>query len=367
MSTPYKMEYVTFGNTGLKVSRLGFGLMTLVDVDQAIALLETARDYGCNFFDNAEAYGNPRGTCELIFGEAYGILRKMNPFKWRRSDLVITTKIYFGVNGAKTQNALDQSVIGENELGLSAKHIHEGLRGALKRTGLDYFDVVYAHRYDNCTPMVEIVRAFTKIIRDGKAFYWGTSMWPSHRVLEAYWIAKCYDLIPPVVEQCKHSMLCRQYVEKEYLALFDAPYHLATTVWGGLDSGILTGKYLNNQMPSNSRLHKNDRLSLFYPKIPQWKHDKVAQLKAFAESELNTSVAQLALAWCMKNPNVTVIIVGAKRDEQLNVFECMDVVQKLDEDKMKKIEQILENKPELDAGLYSNFGRSKRSFRKAKL
>eukprot|EP01084_Bolivina_argentea_P056606 103556_1 len=361
------MEYVNFGNTGLKVSRLGLGLMTFVDVEQAIALLETARNYGCNFFDNAEAYGDPRGTAESIFGEAYKILKTQDKFKWRRSDLVITTKIYFGVNGKKAKHALDRSVIGENELGVSAKHIHEGLRGALNRTGLEYFDVIYAHRFDAVTPMLEIVRSFTKIIRDGKAFYWGTSMWPSERVLEAYWVAKCNNLIPPVVEQCKHSMLCREYVEKEYLPLFRAPYGLATTIWGGLDSGILTGKYLNDQMPENSRLHKNDRLSVFYSKIPQWKHDKVAKLKQLAESELDTSVSQLSLAWCLKNPNVTVIIVGAKRDSQLNVFECMDVVQKLDDDTMEKIEQILENKPELDVGLHGDFGRVKRSFRKAKL
>eukprot|EP01083_Nonionella_stella_P207013 752442_1 len=165
------MEYRTLGKTGLKVSRLGFGMMVFQNLEQTLATLEASRNYGCNFFDGAEAYGTPRGQCERLFGEAHPILLKRDPLKWRRTDLVITTKLMFGPSGHPKQTW--GSGFGENELGLSRKHITEGMNQALKRTGLNYFDVVYAHRYDEITPIFEIVSAFTELIKEKKAFYWG--------------------------------------------------------------------------------------------------------------------------------------------------------------------------------------------------
>ena len=147
------MEYRQFGATGLKVSRLGFGNMTFRNLDQSIELLEKARSYGCNFFDGAEGYGIPRGKCEKLFGEALEILQRRDPVKWRRSDLVITTKLYFGVGEPDAYFSIGQ--FGENELGCSYKHVMEGMNAALQRTKLDYFDVVYAHRYDPVTPLEE--------------------------------------------------------------------------------------------------------------------------------------------------------------------------------------------------------------------
>ena len=240
MST--SMEYVQFGNTGLKVSRLGFGCMTFRELDQSIELLETARNAGVNYFDNAEFYGKPNGSAEILFGKAYKLLKEQQPLKYRRSEMVITTKIFFGPNPNVTFGNFNS--FGQNELGLSRKHLMEGINNSLKRMQLEYVDVIYAHRFDPITPMKEIVQGFTDIIKSGKALYWGTSQWPANKIIEAYWIAKVYNLIAPVVEQPKYSMLERKYLEYEYKVVFDNQYNIATTIWGALDSGILTGMYI---------------------------------------------------------------------------------------------------------------------------
>eukprot|EP01083_Nonionella_stella_P263657 895405_1 len=290
------MEYIQFGNTGLKVSRLGFGIMTFETVEQAIELLETSRNYGCNFFDGAEAYGSPRGTAEKLFGVAYQKLREKDPLKWRRSDLIITTKIFFGPNGSNKPTDWTNPDFGENEFGVSRKHLFEGINAALKRLRLDYVDIVYAHRDDPVTPLLETVRSFTQIIQNGKAFYWGTSMWPVERIIEAYWIAQKYNLIPPVVEQCKYSMLERKYVENVYLPLFNNRYQYATTIWGALDSGILTGKYLDDTTKVG-RYAKGDKWKHFYGDVPQEKNEKVRKLKTLNQNEgLTCSITDLALA-----------------------------------------------------------------------
>jgi len=251
------------------------------------------------------------------------------------------------------------SPMGENELGLSRKHIQEGMDGALKRTGLKYFDIVYAHRYDVLTPMLEIVQAFTSLIRDNKVFYWGTSMWPPHRIIEAHWIAKVHGLIAPIVEQNKYSMLERNYLEKMYLPVFDARYQYATTIWGVLDSGILTGKHLKGVV-KGSRL---DQYKAHYGAIPNEKHEKVRKLMELAENELGCSLADLAIAWAMKNDNVTVVILGASKVEQLSTFGACKIVKQLDDKMMERIEKILDNKPKIDDAIYGNMGREERNFR----
>ena len=185
----FEMEYRMLGGTGLKVSCLGLGTMTFNSTDQAKELMTTARKYGVNFFDNAELYGEPLGQAEAYFGEALEQLQKENGLLWRRSDLVITTKLFFGPSGDPKQenNPMTlQNQVGKNEAGLSRKHIVEGMKGSLKRMKLDYVDVVFAHRWDPLTPTLEVVRAFTQLIRDGKAYYWGTSMWTAQKITEAY-------------------------------------------------------------------------------------------------------------------------------------------------------------------------------------
>ena len=182
----FEMEYRLMGGTGLKVSCLGFGSMTFNSKDQAKELMSVARKYGVNFFDNAELYGEPLGDAEVFFGQAYAELLAEDPLLWRRSDLVITTKLFFGPSGDRTQANTPMTVYGANERGTSMKHIIEGMNNSLKRMNLEYVDVVMAHRWDPLTPTEEVVRAFTKLIRDGKAFYWGTSCWTPQKITEAY-------------------------------------------------------------------------------------------------------------------------------------------------------------------------------------
>ena len=176
---------------------------------------------------NIEFYGTPPSTAEILFGQAYKRLQDKYPVKFRRSDMVITTKIFFGPNDKVT--FFDWNTFGQNEFGLSRKHLMEGIDASLKRMQLKYVDVVYAHRFEDLTPMKEIVEGFTDIIKSGKAFYWGTSQWPAHKIIEAYWTAKKFNLIPPVVEQPKYSMLERKYLEGEYLSVFNRRYNIATT------------------------------------------------------------------------------------------------------------------------------------------
>jgi len=197
----------------------------------------------------------------IFFGKALKELQKEDPDLWRRSDLVITDKIYMGTSDNKQANRIDR-YFGQNELGLSRKHLIEGMTDLLKRLQLEYVDIIYAHRYDGLTPMLEIVQGFNYIIQKGWASYWGTSMWPAQKLTEAYWIAKINHLIPPVVEQPIYNMFARQYVELEYLPMFELPYGLGTSIFSPLDAGILTGKY-NKEIPKDSRLG-GDRLAIWF-------------------------------------------------------------------------------------------------------
>eukprot|EP01084_Bolivina_argentea_P287310 492989_1 len=256
------MEYRILGNTGLKVSCLGLGMMTLDSEDQAIELISTVRKYGVNFFDNAELYGRPCGTGEKLFGSALKKLQEKDPKLYRRSELVITTKLFFGCGDGNQPNTKNRKYA-PNELGLSRKHLIEGINESLERLQLDYVDIIYAHTVDALTPTEEIVMGFTDIIRNGKAFYWGTSGWPAQKITEAYWIAKINNWIPPVVEQPPYNMFNRTQVEKDLLPMFYAPYKIGTTIWGPLDAGILTGKYVK-EVPKDSRLGDGNSLGKWW-------------------------------------------------------------------------------------------------------
>merc|ERR1712241_1165850 len=213
----------------------------------------------------------------------------------------------------------------------------------------DYVDIVYAHRYDPTTPMLEIVRAFNKLIQDGKAFYWGTSMWTAQKLTEAYWVAKINNLIPPVVEQPMYNMLRRDIVEDAYLPLMEAPYNMGMTVWSPLDSGVLTGKYVK-EIPKDSRLGGNNRLGNNWfgnEKYIGNKNEKVAKLMEIAK-DMGVSMVSLALAWVIKNKNVSVCMLGGSKAYQLE--QNMDAIAtaiKLDAEALEKIEKILDNKPKM--------------------
>jgi len=347
----FDMEYRLLGGTGLKVSVMGFGSMTFDNEDNAVELLETCRKYGVNFFDNAELYGSPLGNGETLFGKALKKLQQKDPVLWRRSDLVITTKLFFFDGTGKQKNG-PMVNYAKNEVGLSRKHLMEGIKGSLQRLQLDYVDVIYAHRYDALTPMEEIVRGFTDIIRSGKALYWGTSMWTSQKITEAYWVAKLNNLIPPVVEQPIYNMFAREIVENEYAPLYESPYELGTTIWSPLDSGILTGKY-NENVPSDSRLNEKNRLSIwlrnYYEMTKDEKIEIVKSLMAYAKEKLNTSVAILALAWVIKNRHVSVCLLGGTKPQQVEEnMKALEIASKLTKENLEEIEKLLKNKPRPD-------------------
>ncbi|MCP5053693.1 MAG: voltage-dependent potassium channel subunit beta [bacterium] len=323
------MEYRSLGTSGLKVSALSFGSWVTfgdqVKEDTAYQCMKAAYDAGVNFFDTAEEYAD--GKAETTMGH---ILKRAG---WKRSDLVISTKIFWGGSGP-------------NDRGLSRKHIIEGTEASLARLHLDYVDLIYCHRPDIHTPIIETVRAMNYLINQGKAFYWGTSEWSSAQITKAYYIARRERLMPPTMEQPQYNMFHRKRVEKEYLPLY-AQMGLGTTIYSPLDCGMLTGKY-NNGMPDNTRAslpHYDWLKSTFKGNKAEQKLAKIRQLESIA-MKMGISVAQLALAWCLKNPNVSSVITGASQPGQvIENMKAIDIVGKLSHDIMTNIESILGNKP----------------------
>jgi voltage-dependent potassium channel beta subunit len=289
-------------------------------------MMKTAYDAGVNFFDNAEVYAN--GESEILMGKA---IKKAG---WKRSDLVVSTKIFWGGDGP-------------NDKGLSRKHIIEGTNAALTRLQMDYVDLIFAHRPDINTPIEETVRAFTHIINQGKAYYWGTSEWGATQIMEAYAIARREHLIPPQMEQPQYHMFHRDRVESEYAHLYKE-IGLGTTIWSPLASGLLTGKY-NEGMPDGTRasLEGYEWLrSRFTDETAIKRIAKVGQMIPIAK-DLGATMAQLALAWTLKNPNVSTTITGASRPEQVaENMKAIEFVDKLTPDVIERIEEILENKPQ---------------------
>jgi voltage-dependent potassium channel beta subunit len=324
------MEYRFLGRSGLKVSALSFGSWVTfgeqVDTDLAYKQMKTAYDAGVNFFDNAEAYES--GKSETIMGK---VLQKAG---WKRSDLVLSTKIFWGGNGP-------------NDKGLSFKHIKEGTEASLKRMQTGYVDLLFCHRPDLYTPVEETVWAMDQMIREGKALYWGTSEWSAEQIRKAYDFARQEHLRPPLMEQPQYHMFHRDRVEKEYEMLY-RDIGLGTTIWSPLASGLLTGKY-NDGIPKGSRLdlEKYSWLKeiLLETEDGRSRLEKVKKLVPVA-GDLGITMPQMALAWCLKNKNVSTVITGASNVKQVEQnMSAMDVVDKLDDEVMETIEEILDNKP----------------------
>ena len=326
------MEYRRLGKSGLKVSALSLGAWVTyggqVGEETAYNCMLAAFEAGVNFFDNAEAYA--RGNAEIVMGN---VIKKAG---WKRSDLVISTKLFWGGDGP-------------NDSGLSRKHLFEGIHSSLKRLQLDYVDLLFCHRPDKNTPIEETVWAMHQIVQQGKALYWGTSEWSAAQIMEAYGIARREHLYPPSMEQPEYNMFNRQRVEKEYAALYQT-VGLGTTIYSPLASGLLTGKY-NSGIPGGTRVTLDG-----YTWLKEWFQsdevkrniEKVIQLGAIAQ-EIGANTAQLALAWCLKNPNVSTAITGASKPEQVKEnMKSIDLLARLDETTMARIEEILQNKPEPD-------------------
>lgn len=323
------MEYRRLGKSGLKVSALSLGSWVTfgkqVDINDAKALLKAAYDAGVNFFDNAEGY--EAGESETIMGAAIGELGL------QRDTFIVSSKVFWGGDRP-------------TQLGLSAKHVRDACDQALQRLGVDYLDLFFCHRPDVDTPVEETVRAMHQLVMQGKVLYWGTSEWDAQRITEAHRVARQEHLTPPVVEQPQYNLFTREKVEADYLPLYEQ-YGLGTTTWSPLASGLLTGKYLDG-IPEDSRLNLPGYewlRDLVLDQSGQHKLARVRRLQPVAE-RLGISLTHLALAWCLKNPNVSTVILGASRLSQLeDNLAALDVVPKLSEEVMARIDEIMGNRP----------------------
>ncbi|GAO18479.1 uncharacterized protein UV8b_07292 [Ustilaginoidea virens] len=339
MSKPADMPPMTYrflGRSGLQVSSVSLGgWLTYgghVDREGTFACMKAAYDCGVNFFDCAEGYAG--GESEIVMGEA------IKKFGWKRNDIVVSTKIYWGQ--ANGENAV-------NNTGLSRKHIVEGVKASLGRMDLEYVDVIFAHRPDRHTPIEETVRAFNHVIDTGKAFYWGTSDWSADEIAQAWRYADKLGLVGPVTEQPAYNMLQREKVEAEFAHLYRET-GLGLTVWSPLRQGILSGKYRDG-IPEDSRFAQTsvDFIQGYWKRTSQDTWDgivaQVNRLEPVAD-RLNMKLSTLALAWVLKNPNVSTAITGASKVEQ--VFEnCRAVaaVDQLTPEVMDEIDRVLNNKP----------------------
>ena len=323
------MNYRRLGKTGLKVSELSYGSWVTfsfqLGVDSAAEIMKLAYDNGVNFFDNAEAYAN--GQAEIIMGEA---IKKLG---WSRDTYIVSSKVFFG--GEKP-----------TQCGLSHKHIIDACHGALKRFQVDYLDLYFCHRPDPETPIEETVRAMHTLVLQGKVCYWGTSEWSAPEIEEAYRISRELGLTPPSMEQPEYNMFARDKMEHEYLQLFEQE-QLGTTIWSPLASGLLTGKYMDGT-PDGSRTSLENYKFIrdqFESADYIERHKKVQELYQLAE-ELSLPLVNLALCWCLKNQNVSTVILGASKIEQLKQnLQSLDHMNILDDSVMDRIDGILKNKP----------------------
>ncbi len=321
------MNYRRLGKTGLKVSELSYGSWVTfsfqVGLDDASDLMKLAYENGVNFFDNAEAYAS--GESEIIMGKV------LKNHGWSRDSYVISSKVFWG--GEKP-----------TQRGLSHKHVIDACNNALKRLQLDYLDLYFCHRPDPETPIEETVRAMHTLVMQGKICYWGTSEWSANQIQEAYKISKDLNLTPPSMEQPQYNMFEREKMEKEYISIFETE-KMGTTIWSPLASGLLTGKYIEG-MPENTRTSlKNYKFikDSFESEEFKTKHDKVKELQNLA-NELNLPLTNLALGWCLKNDNVSTVIMGASKVDQLNQnLKTLDFMDLINDETMKAIENILQN------------------------
>jgi len=323
------MEYRRLGKSGLKVSEVSLGSWVTfgkqVQESEAMALMGLAYDAGINFFDNAEGY--EAGESEALMGAA---LKKLG---WSRDSYSVSSKVFWG--GAKP-----------TQKGLSRKHVTEAAHAALKRLQVDYLDLYFCHRPDIDTPIEETVWAMHNLITQGKVLYWGTSEWNAQQLTEAWAVARANNLIGPTMEQPQYNLFTREKVEHDYLPLYDL-FGLGTTIWSPLASGLLTGKY-NDGIPADSRL----TLPGYEWLRDQWmspegqaKLSKIRELARLA-AQIGLSITHLALLWCLRNPHVSTVILGASKKSQLeDNLAALEHKAKLTPDVLEQIEKIMGNKP----------------------
>ncbi len=323
------MEYRRLGHSGLQVSALSLGSWLTfgkqIPDETAQQLMVRAYELGVNFFDNAEIYS--RGQSEVIMGK---ILRDQG---WDRSSYLVSSKVFFG-DGRKKPN----------QTGLSRKHIMEGCEASLQRLQLDYIDLYFCHRPDKNTPIAETVWAMNHLMQQGKILYWGTSEWSAQEIMEAHAVARENRLIGPVVEQPQYNMFHRHKVEVEFRQLYRS-VGLGTTVWSPLASGVLTGKYLED-FPDDTRLGMEGLEWLKERSLTEERLKKVRALQQVA-LDMGTTLPKLAVVWCLKNPNVSTVILGGSKVSHLEEnIQALDLLPQMDQDLMDHLDELLDNKPE---------------------
>lgn len=331
------MEYRRLGKSGLQVSLFSFGswvtFSTQMGGKLASDCMALAYENGINFFDNAEVYAD--GESEKLMGQ---VLKDMG---WSRDTYCVSSKVFWG---------------GERptQMGLSRKHVFDACHAALKRLQVDYLDMYLCHRPDIDTPIEETVWAMNDLMRQGKILYWGTSEWSSQQITEAFVVARANHLVGPTMEQPQYNLFHRERVESEYLPLY-RDYGLGTTIWSPLASGLLSGKYANG-IPADARVNLPgyEWLKKMITS-PQGllQIEKTKQLAKLAQ-EIELTSATMAIAWCAKNPNVSTVILGASKVEQLREnLKALEALPKLTPDVMERIEQIVQNKPTPDKSFKS--------------
>ncbi len=323
------MEYRRLGKSGLKVSALSFGSWLTfgkqIGAPTAEKLMAYAYENGINFFDNAEIYA--QGKSEIVMGR---IIKKL---KWDRTSFVISSKAYFG----DYRN-------GPNQTGLSRKHLVEACHHALKRLQVDYLDLYFCHRPDKQTPIEEVVWTMNHLIQQGKILYWGTSEWSAQEIMEAQMVAKEYRLIGPTMEQPQYNLFERAKVEVEFAQIYKT-VGLGTTIWSPLASGILTDKYLRKNFPKGTRLGMD---GLEWLKERTLQDDRLPKIQALNELalDLGISLPRMAIAWVLRNPNVSTVILGASKLAQLKEnLKALGDQDLLTPDVLEKIEAIVDNRP----------------------
>ncbi len=318
------MQYRRLGSSGLQLSALSFGAWltfgSQIGRSTARDLIATAWDHGINFFDNAETYAN--GEAEKVMGDVIADLRLP------RDGYCVSSKVYFG---AVTDPRPTQK-------GLSRKHVTDACHAALKRLRVDYLDLYYCHRPDPDTPIEETVLAMDALIRQGKVLYWGTSEWTAAQIREANRFARAHHLYAPTMEQPQYNLLHRERVELEYAPLY-AEMGLGTTIWSPLASGLLTGKY-SAGVPSEARLGR-EGLGWLQRTAFGGEGERLARAQAFVAcaQELGHAPAPLAIAWCLRNPHVSSVILGASRPEQLlQNLQALELLERIDESTWQRLE-----------------------------
>ena len=324
------MQYRRLGKSGLQVSEFSLGSWVTfakqVDTGDAKSLMTAAYDAGVNFFDNAEGY--EAGASETVMGEA------LTDLGWSRDSFVVSSKVFWG--GEKP-----------NQKGLSRKHVIEACHKALKRLQVEYLDLYFCHRPDVDTPIVETVRAMHDLIAQGKVLYWGTSEWSAQQITEAHQAARDWHLTPPTMEQPQYNLFERHKVEEDYLSIYDT-YGLGTTIWSPLASGLLTGKY-NNGLPADSRAMLPGYEWLRKEFESPDGQSKLAKVKALAKvaDQAGLPIHHLALLWCLANPRVSTVILGASRLDQLtDNLAALSARNAMTPDLAEAIEAVMQTKPD---------------------